>query len=994
MDEKKTVEEAPQPKAANAGAAQPGGTSDSPGATLAATAIAVVLTAEETKAAKPVVSQPTDSAVGGGPDVGSARLPDPSLVAEKSMPIEKPSAQEDKLAEGDGKPGISLAPLFEPLQKMLGIVPAISLEWDGTTTLATAHRVDVPLVEVTINSQRYTRVADRGVGGIAIFSFSYPLGPRVRGPVIVGPNIRVWDADIKWRVVMSDEVAGRVLRLAPLLNEALMKADEITPTLTNVMRIKGPYTEGPDLLDLSRYYCYKVGVRDVAEKTAGFRGGYSALAPTLKLMSYLTVLELPMDDGGIHVASGACDSPLSWFGDYVPSLPGVAVLPAISTTFITMSGYREIVSGYSAGFNTAGLRETDFGRKVILIPVPLDMMDRGQELLWMVISTLPFPFRHVQRSGPLSDWAGPIQSAAGVPFQQEWIPGPMHMHVDGACFEITSPPGGVRVGTANDLHIIFVQNEFRPLRPQAGERALTFSGPAGPISVVLQDHYPQAGAAHGPVDIAPALATCAQGIPASQTTAIQGALQLTQMLWSSAADSLDAAAIIASMTNFHRLSGEISGQTILGVAVPGGGFLTPANTPAAWVRSDAQTSPNFTAQASTKPWCMLTNALGMYPAVTWTPGPIRVQGQYNMVHYRVPGFSHSMALGVAMGIVTPDSGPVPQPVFSPAQLAFYALDRGWRMASAVDVTLMATGTPRALFWVNRPPPMAIADAQRLRRNRDAFWGQPGHAASCSGATFGARLGVHLFGGRVRLYHPANGCVIVSAANILPTFFRGPGYHTVARYDVPSLGQAISDLAELPTTTEVDLTQMGWDVHSRRFVGTGNRNIAHGHEVSAPLSLQDANGNLASLVATLRRLSPMANCAMATVAGVQGRAFYSRMWVTDPTDLSYRNHISGPVYSPLTWASLLSRGTSDELQQWIEYPDPIDLSLSLMHPLPRLDYVEARRLQLTLRFDDRLRLEVLKAADWRMVFSPALSVNPFDVLGVPGATDFVVPAPDF
>jgi hypothetical protein len=323
----------------------------------------------------------------------------------------------------------------------------------------------------------------------------------------------------------------------------------------------------------------------------------------------------------------------------------------------------------------------------------------------------------------------------------------------------------------------------------------------------------------------------------------------------------------------------------------------------------------------------------------------------------------------------------------------YTVVRGLELAAAVDVLFMLVKIPRQALWSNMPVP-AINAAQRIRRNREVIWGKPGHATDKQGATFSSKLSARLFEYRVHIEHPNNGMLYNVAQAAVGPHYRGPGYHVLSRYDVPSLAQIYPDIGVYNNEVQLDLRSFGWDVANYRYVqGAMAPDNPASNEILAPLAVENRFTNLQELVAAFKRMGPFANAAMVNMIG-DPMPFYRRFKIVDSHNVGTRSYMSGDVSGPLTWASLLSYGTAEEIQAYLDYPAPQDVPLSFMHPWCGVDWRDNVELKLAITFDSPIRRTLQDARRWRIILSDTLSADPYSLMSLPGVGDRVYPDIDF
>jgi hypothetical protein len=226
-----------------------------------------------------------------------------------------------------------------------------------------------------------------------------------------------------------------------------------------------------------------------------------------------------------------------------------------------------------------------------------------------------------------------------------------------------------------------------------------------------------------------------------------------------------------------------------------------------------------------------------------------------------------------------------------------------------------------------------------------------------------------------------------------------GNHFAARYPAIALVKHYPWIGELPQDATLDLTGLGWDAIPRTKPGAVRSKPAD-NEHLAPFGMEHRFSTVERLKAGFARAWTFANSAMPAVVGTAGPrplTTWDKFKMIDLTSLAWpdrRGYISGQVYSPLTWASMLSLGAPSDWQSQVAYEQPEDVMLSLMHPWAREDFIYMHDLVIGIRTNAPLRQTPSEYVPWRVSFSNNPNIDPFAMLGDRTRSYYGPPVCDF
>lgn len=842
------------------------------------------------------------------------------------------------------------------------------------------------------------RANDVGACGISMYAYEY-AAEKVNDPKhLTATPIVIYDIDNRWTMAQEDHIPGRATSLSEQVEQIMNWDGPAPPTAFNsYMRMRAPILHGAEWLEVLRiaspFFAHSPTTAGIPDAQEAIRGGYSAKSPMAHLLGYYGAMGFEPDAGLSPTTSMRANEQPKWYDAYLPAyaVNGVASLPKINAYYMATQFMSEILTPGSPGMERLGKTFADLDKTLVIIPVTNEQAAFTDAYIWYLIALLKYPFKEIYFSGKPYDWYGelvppqPGKDKKTVDLTQKWWPGVMMLKADGACFTLTDVPGvdggAASVKGEDDLVVIFLRTQ-----EATRDRKLVFDGAAGGDPIVLQlgttlvGEHPTTG-----VDIGPAINRIFTTPPQSSAPAILTALGILANYAQGSADIADSLAILASMSNFHLLGGEVSGKSDSGNGSPvmGGGFMVPKNCPSQWCHPSSRIvmAPASEAKGTLgRPWSTPTNAIGMYPAVTWDPATLQpiTPPAAQLANFSVPPHDSFVAWCITAGIVTVRGTTVGQVHLpsSPRQLALYLAKSGLSMAAAFDMIMLLTAVPRSFFWL-----AGHANTERdrsfARIVREKVWGINGSTQSHAGRTVPGRVSQAICEGRILVRYPNNGFLATIATTSLPAVLSATGNLRVSRYPPDTIFRYYKDAIDWLGDRALRFCDMNWN--GKVSVALSNNHPITrngGYYVFAAGCEDDASTTIADFCSKVARFKPFHNLGVVTQS-IDPSSWYGKVFLIyrDGTDSNAHpfRYVEGNAHSPLTWANLISIGDDSARKAYVEYV-PQDVSMSLIYPPLDFSRTEAIFLRYAIHSRDPLRDIPLESQNLRYYYTEELEVR--------------------
>lgn len=806
---------------------------------------------------------------------------------------------------------------------------------DGTPrTLAIGWRTDRSLVEGERDHTYVSRYST--VGSLGIMQH-YPMYVAAAGQAVDMAIIN-HDMDIRWHARSGTEAAGHRTTLSEWVLKAFSATEDSLGMISNLARMRGYYFEGKVALSLSELLVSRQS-----------QGGYSALEALIKIHGYMLSLGLPADDGLLGFASIACNAPLQVGGMYFPGEAApYAAGGAIPTYFITLNLWNQVLHGQAP--LPHNFRVADIGSRIAVVPAPLSKLGMGTALAATVLGQLAYPVKNIVRQGPIRDWDGILTDGAVPPVNRNanWFPTSTLVSVDGI----------VGSANANQAMVIFVMVEDYAMAgpwpsidiPGTGQLTLINAWPAA--AAVIPDFQ----------------LFLANMFAVAQLDTLLGVLYNAQDIiikyWGGSIDVHDSISFWQTAVTVFRPGTELSSS------VQRATVLSPTfSADRGWVTREDALYPTQAFNACQSTIGLAINACGMWPSAVFNPATGLAVTAPNKVQWFVPTMDPVMVIGMSAGLLAVAVPPEGQFGVTLKELLRTVVHGSFLVACACDLMWASNAASRSLLWVQQRLPYNINTCAQIRYRQDEFWGRRGQPVT-EGLSFSGLMSKYIFEGRVICDYPANGVVIPGGAAYPQGF--GPGWHLLARIDLPTLAMYIPSLPPISDTVDINLRQF-----SDKYVLETRNPQRNRRDVG--LLLPDTSTDQWSYAWALS----------STIDGIGanqlGYLIYRSLQHVAVDTLQVRNALSINRYSPFTWGGLMSLGDSAVVQGLIGF-SPSSWTLSVGRPLGSYDPGFNVRMALIV-LDASLARSQGRHERSKVAYNIQVGTTPYDAWG-PESTGFV------
>ncbi len=750
--------------------------------------------------------------------------------------------------------------------------PVMGGESSLPVKLAEADWTDRAIVKAVVNNQEKVRYPDLGCGGLMNRGYFYNDHAGAVPVAQVITTHPMYDMDWRWHTVFSSRVQGTKYTLTDEVEAALLADSKSVALVAPLARQKGPFFEGSVALSLAT----KIHTAD------GGMSGFSSLSLVAKLEGYLISLGMPPDDGLLSVASIPADSPAVAGQMYFPGSANpvaVANLPQIPAKYISLGAYNKFLDG---NWLIPGFSPADVGGKVMVVPTAKSQVGQPNALWWTAVSQMHYPFIDISKEGQMSDMLGPLTetdpNGAQIPANNSFYPGSTLMTIE-----------GTGITGANHQLVLFVLVEDYGTN---GAPQLTFPVVGGTLTLAFETgSQPSLALVAFETTFAPKIAQ--DYLNGGAPEDIQLAMDYVGQYMGGFASFRDSSALWASHVNFSRLSGLVTNAHVP-PAVAGGAFCPLGSARRDWVEARVAT-PIITAagaSASARPWGMPTNAVGMWPAVTFNQANNQAAVAPGRVHYEIPPFTPQVAVGIAAGIVKL-AAPAPDILsgMEYQQAAPTAITHAREVAYSMDTMWAENGFPRSLMYKIVPPAGGANAvlASTATGHQNSVWGRRGMPISKDSASFSTGVSKWLFEGRVLTYYPTNG-VVLRNMGIAPVWANTSGL-VMARFDLPSIRTALPAFGKISESNQMNM----------------GKTVSFSGEIFRP---QNTRVDLAASVPDIYDGEDEKAWALSTeLEGVgatpmpQGQA--NDLYLVYKRSHAQESNLVLPLFSPLTWGRLMA-----------------------------------------------------------------------------------------